>query len=603
MSRIEPRAPGAGRPPLAPRLGPPTPPAPLIAAGGGRRLLLRMAAGIVLLVLIGAGATFALVHNEVARLVSALKKGSVVQVAPKVLAPTYKGGPETLLLVGNDERRRTTTAPVLPHSNEMLLVRIDPSQPTIAMLSIPRELWVPIHKPDGEVEENRINAAYQFGWENGGGTAGGTKLMVDTIKEVLGLSVNHVFIINFKKFEHAIEEMGCVYFPVDKRYYHNNQTEPEEQYMEINLQPGYQNLCGRQALTYVANRHESTSLVRDARDQRFVLEVKKEFGGKLFEEREKFEHIFAKNVETDLKGEEEVLNLLELLIQVQGRPVRQINFPVTLEATHDTATPEQIHEAVSRFLGGTRPISKARVDHALSTVKRHPAKSGLELSMTPTSPEALAHARSLAPDLPFPLEYPRIRSATAESEPDTIRLYKLHDPKGHPHPSYVIVVDHGLLGQYYDIEGTTWLHPPILNNPSQNVKVGGRIYSLYYTGQNITTIAWRERNAVYWIENTLSDSLSPRQMIEIAEETQPVDRTVAPAPLHRAKAAEAALKVPAASVTQASNDSRITVPVGIASLLGLLLLAGLLLRRRSQLRQLRGEIASVLQLEAQRPPR
>ncbi len=83
----------------------------------------------------------------------------------------------------------------------MLLVRIDPSKPTISMLSIPRELKVPIHLPDGEVEETRINAAYQRGWENGGGTAGGVKLMVETLEQVLGLpEVNGVFVTNFHQF-------------------------------------------------------------------------------------------------------------------------------------------------------------------------------------------------------------------------------------------------------------------------------------------------------------------------------------------------------------------------------------------------------------------
>ena len=112
-----------------------------------------------------------------------------------------------------------------------------------------------------------------------------------------------MFVTNFKKFERAVDEMGCVYMTVDKRYYHVNEP-GGEQYFEINLQPGYQRLCGKQALEFVANRHESTSLIRDARDQRFLLETKAEYGAKLFENREKFEHILGKAMETDLHGEE-----------------------------------------------------------------------------------------------------------------------------------------------------------------------------------------------------------------------------------------------------------------------------------------------------------
>ena len=43
------------------------------------------------------------------------------------------------------------------------------------------------------------------------------------------------------------------------------------------------------------------------------------------------------------------------------------------------------------------------------------------ISLTPTTGEALAQARSQAPNLPFPLEYPRARDAFASAEPDTLR--------------------------------------------------------------------------------------------------------------------------------------------------------------------------------------
>jgi LCP family protein required for cell wall assembly len=561
--------------------------------GGG---VLRMLLGALAVALLAGGATAAIALNEVNSIVEAIGHRHVA-VGPKVLAPTYEGGPETLLLVGNDERRRTTTAPVLPHSNEMLLVRIDPSRPTISMLSIPRELLVPITRPDGEVVETRINAAYQFGWEGGGGTAGGIKLMVETIKKVLdGIQINHVFVINFKKFEHAVEELGCIYFPVDKRYYHKNEP-GGEQYFQINLKPGYQKLCGKEALEFVANRHESTSLVRDARDQRFMLEVKKQLGENLLEERAKYERIFSKDVETDLHGKEQVYNLLKLLVEIQGRPVRQVHFDVTLLPTYDTASPEQIHEAVTKFLGGTAEITGAKLKQALSNAKQAHAQArrthkapAPQPSMIPTSSEALAEARAKAPDLPLALEYPRIRNSFAEAEPDKLRLYKLHGPHGNPHASYVIVIDRGLLGQYYDVEGTTWLDPPLLSKPNKTVQIGSREYSLYYDGEHITTVAWREGNAAYWVQNTLVDSVSPREMIEIAEETQPVGRAVARAPIKRAKGAEAALRLPSATTTAAANDRKAAEMLGGLALLALAVLSVLVARKRREVRLLREQI-------------
>jgi LCP family protein required for cell wall assembly len=238
-------------------------------------------------VLLSAGATAVLALNELDKVVEALGQNRAVKLAPKVLAPTSRGAPETLLLVGDDRRPPPKSNPsgiVLPHSNEMLLVRIDPSKPTISMLSIPRELQVTINPPGAQPVVNRINFAY---------TLGGIQLMTETIKRVLGVSVNHVFVVTFPKFRRAVDEMGCVYLTVDRRYYHVNEP-GGEQYFEINLQPGYQRLCGKEALEYVANRHEDTSLTRDARDQRFLLEVKAQYGATLFENRERFERILGK---------------------------------------------------------------------------------------------------------------------------------------------------------------------------------------------------------------------------------------------------------------------------------------------------------------------
>ncbi len=562
--------------------------------------MLLAAVGIVVLT---GGATYAVARNEVSKVVEALDQNKPVKLAAHVLAPTSKGAPETLLLVGNDERPPPKDNPggaVLPHSNEMLLVRIDPSKPTISMLSIPRELQVTFTAPTGEVITNRINSAYTYGYEDGGGTSGGVKLMLETIKNVFGLTVNHVFVTNFKRFRRAVDEMGCVYMTVDKRYYHVNEPEGE-QYFEINLQPGYQRLCGQQALEFVANRHESTSLIRDARDQRFLLEVKAEYGPTLFESREKFERILGKAMETDLHGEEQVLQLLELLVESTGKPVRQVPFHVTLLKSVDTATPEQIEEAVHLFLRGTAPISTRKVDQAVNAARprHHDHGHARGLSLTPTSGEELAQGRSAAPELPFALEYPRVRDSTAEAEPDVLRLYRIHDRQGHLHPIYTIVIDRGGLGEYYDVQGSTWTDPPLLSTPSQTVQIGSRSYSLFYAGEEIRTIAWHEANAEYWIQNTLTNTVQPREMLAIAEQTLPVDS----APPNSAQTTgtiptPSNVKLPPRELDATSLAAKVEAALGFVGLAVVALLALLVLSRRRELALLREQVAHAMALEA-----
>src|SRR5260370_37714253 len=144
----------------------------------------RVLLGALGVVLVSGAATAVLALNEVGGVVEALRESKHVKLAANVLAPTSRGGPETLLLVGNDERPPPKSNPfgrVLPHSNEMLLVRIDPNKPTISMLSIPRELRVTFTTPRGLVVTNRINSAY---------TDGGIEQTRHTIRN---RHVNHIY--------------------------------------------------------------------------------------------------------------------------------------------------------------------------------------------------------------------------------------------------------------------------------------------------------------------------------------------------------------------------------------------------------------------------
>jgi hypothetical protein len=84
----------------------------------------------------------------------------------------------------------------------------------------------------------------------------------------------------------------------------------------------------------------------------------------------------------------------------------------------------------------------------------------------------------------------------------------------------VISIARGLLGQYYGVEGTDWLTPPILDGSHETQTIAGRTYSLYVDGSHLRVVSWKSDDAVYWINNTLLDSLTNRQMLAIAESTR-----------------------------------------------------------------------------------
>jgi polyisoprenyl-teichoic acid--peptidoglycan teichoic acid transferase len=425
------------------------------------------------------------------------------------LTTANAGGPQTLLLIGSDKRAKgAIDASGPPHSDTMLLVRLDPNEPNTTMLSVPRDLKVTIHPDHRKPMTQKINAAYSLG---------GPKLAVKTVKQVLGIKINHVIDINFLGFKTLVDYLGCIYVQVDRRYYHSNLgLAPSQTYSEINIEPGYQKLCGQDALDYVRYRHADTDLVRGARQQDFLRQIKNQIGaGGLISRRYDIEKIFGKYASTDIRSNDDVLKLLELVVQSASHPVRQVTFDGTVGLSYVTANRAQLARTREAFLNGGAVSGRVQVSTAGRGRRKHaPTKN---TGMIPAAPQDIAQAQAEAPKLKFPLYYPVSRVTSPFAPPDMLRPYMLNG-----HVAYVVVVAQGGLGQYYDLEGTTWQHPPILNNPSQTIRLGGRTMQVYFEGRRIRVIAWHSGGAVYWLVNTLQNILPNKQMLAIAAAARPV---------------------------------------------------------------------------------
>jgi LCP family protein required for cell wall assembly len=501
-----------------------------------RRFLWRALLGCLIVVLAAAGASAAFVLEQVHTVVQDLSINKALKVDSRVLAHSSFGQPETLLLVGDDTRSvfKYYKGYVPNLANEMLLVRIDPSKPWISMMSLPRELWVPITEPDGQTYTNRLNSAYTYG----------TTTLLKTIKQVTGLSVNHVIATTFTQFENAINTLGCVYSTIDERYYHNN-ADGGDQYQNVDLQPGYQCVNGSEAEQFVSYRHTDTSQLRDARDQSFVLAAKQQYGPQLAGNIGRFERIFGRTVQTDpgLRSQTEILNLANLLVSAVGLRVRQVNFQaepsLSVPAGDLTATPQQIAQSVHNFLHGA-PVVPPRPP---ATLTPHSAVPGARarLPLTPTLASNVAAEKVATAKLPFTAEFPKVQDLAGSAFPvaprctqvmqPCIRNYLIHAPTGAAYPIYVEVFANGDLGEYYDVQGTTWITAPLFNNPTQTLHLRSRTYSLYYEGSHLQMVAWRQYRAIYWIHNTLTDAVGNNELLAIAEQTTPIT-AIRSAPRH-----------------------------------------------------------------------
>jgi anionic cell wall polymer biosynthesis LytR-Cps2A-Psr (LCP) family protein len=63
----------------------------------------------------------------------------------------------------------------------------------------------------------KINAAYQFGSQNGGGTAGGVQLLALTIEKLANITFNAAAIVNFDGFKDVVTALGGVNMCIDEK--------------------------------------------------------------------------------------------------------------------------------------------------------------------------------------------------------------------------------------------------------------------------------------------------------------------------------------------------------------------------------------------------
>jgi LCP family protein required for cell wall assembly len=168
-----------------------------------------------------------------------------------------------ILLMGIDQRAGD---PGPWRTDTMILVSIDPATNSASMLSIPRDLWVPIPG----MGENRINMAHYLGDANdypGGGPA----LAQKTVWYALGIPVHYYVRINFDGFERLLDAIGGITVNVEKPI--DDDKYPDGNYgtMQVHIPAGVQQMDGRTALQFARSRHGTGDFDRMARQQALIV--------------------------------------------------------------------------------------------------------------------------------------------------------------------------------------------------------------------------------------------------------------------------------------------------------------------------------------------
>lgn len=134
-------------------------------------------------------------------------------------------------------------------------------------------------------------------------------------------------------------------------------------------------------------------------------------------------------------------------------------------------------------------------------------------------PITLSAVRSANGPAHFPLMVPhRVAAGSSLSTDEGSWLFKpLH---GKQELALTFNLNGGV--EYWQIEESNWTSAPLFQNPTATFLYKGRKYAEFTSGGKIQTIAVYAGRNVYWVQNTILDSLSNPTMIAIAEGLQPL---------------------------------------------------------------------------------
>jgi len=468
----------------------------------------------------------------------------------KVPAP---GAPQTILLIGSDHRAGESFKDA--NTDTMLLVRLNAASSTINVLSIPRDLQVNV--PGEGVE--KINAAY---------SQGGYNLLIQTIQQQVfpKFQPDHIVDVNFQGFSDLVDAIGCVYSDVDHRYYNVSQPAPSpDNYSSIDIQPGYQKLCGdnqsvKGALPFVRFRHTDSDLTRNARQQDFLRWAKDQYPlSEAVSNEKRLLTILSKHSQSDTKlhSLHGLLSLGDTLLNMSGASIKQVTFPAqflpcssgaaatgaTVPACYVAPTSTAaVNAAWDRFMAVSpqpKPKPQSSSSSSSSPAQRKPASQKLNTQgLTADLNDGRLQTAALG-KVKMPIYFPEYVLPNASGQPPyclaTVancndgdepasaylhsypRGYMIRDQQGQPHAAYrmTLVLNYNQ-GWLYGVQGTTWNNPPLLASPSGTMIVNSKKLYLYKDGSRLTTVAWHHDGDSFWISNTLASLIPNREMIAMA---------------------------------------------------------------------------------------
>jgi LCP family protein required for cell wall assembly len=211
------------------------------------QLILAVLAALVIVVAIVAVAAYSYLNSKLIR-INALVPAAAASAGQNWLITGTTGA-----ITRKQERHLHTGADTDDAADTLMLLHIPANGGPPVLVSIPRDSYVPI--PGYGM--NKINAATSFG---------GARLMVRTVQDVTGLTINHYLGIGYVGLVNAVNAIGglTMCFPHPLR----------DAASGIHLKKGCDTLNGKQALEFVRTRHQfATQDLQREQNQRVFIKA------------------------------------------------------------------------------------------------------------------------------------------------------------------------------------------------------------------------------------------------------------------------------------------------------------------------------------------
>jgi LCP family protein required for cell wall assembly len=171
----------------------------------------------------------------------------------------------TILLMGIDQRQGEA-GPF--RTDTMIVLTLDPATGAGGMLSIPRDLWLPIPG----YGENRINTANFLG-DLMKYPGGGPALAKKTVTHNFGFPVHYYVRLNFEGFKRIIDTIGGIDINVESEIRDDLYPDENYGYDPLYIPAGLVHMNGELALKYARTRHNDSDIYRAGRQQQVIMAV------------------------------------------------------------------------------------------------------------------------------------------------------------------------------------------------------------------------------------------------------------------------------------------------------------------------------------------